>query len=156
MSWGKRALLLTALAIFQAQLTAAAPPFEQPRSFAFLQNRGGIAIAPVERKNGHWWLPVKCNVSGIKTITVAPSVIHASLAWSKSVARIEDNAIYLQVYTAMQGNRAPSAECGPAQLRRARRGSYPVYYVDPLPEGEEESTKLPAERLHLLANVTIQ
>jgi hypothetical protein len=148
--------LLTALAMSQAPLSSAAPPFEQPRGFAFLQNRGGIAIAPVERKNGDWLLPVQCNVSGIKTITVAPSVIHASLAWSKSVARIEENTIYLQVYTAMQGSRAPSAECGPAQLRRARPGSYQVYYLDPAPEGEDQAASPPAERLHLLDTITIR
>ncbi len=148
--------LLTVLAIGQTPPTAAAPPFEQPRSFAFLQNRGGIAIAPVERKNGDWLLPVACNVSGIKTITVTPSVIHASLAWSKSVARIEEKTIYLQVFTAMQGSRAPSAECGPAPLRRARPGSYQVYYLDPPPEGEDEPASPPAERLHLLDTITIR
>jgi hypothetical protein len=147
---------MTVLAIGQTQLAAAAPPFEQPRSFAFLQNRGGIAIAPVERKNGGWWLGVECNVSGIKTITVTPSVIHASLAWSKSVARIEENTIYLQVYTAMQGNRAPSAQCGPAQLKRARPGSYQVYYVDPAAEGQNDPDRPPPERLHLLATITIR
>ncbi len=155
MCWRIRALV-AALAIIQAQLTVAEPPFEQARSYAFLQHRGGIAIAPVERKNGDWWLPVECNVSGIKTITVTPSVIHASLAWSKSVARIEEQTIYLQVYTAMQGSRAPSAECGPAQLRRARRGNYQVYYVDPAPEEQDQADKPPAERLHLLDTITIR
>ncbi len=148
-------LLIGLLVLTQVQLATAAPPFEQARSFAFLQERGGIEIAPVERKNNSWWLPVQCNVSGIKAITVTPSVIHSSLAWSKTVARIEEKTIYLQVYTAMQGSRAPSAVCGPAQLQRARAGTYQVYYLDPPLDGEEERDAPHADSLHLLATVTI-
>jgi hypothetical protein len=140
----QKMLIVVALALLLCgQRSLAAPPFEQARSLAFLQDRGGIAVDKVFRKNGDWLLPVACNVSGIKTITTTPTTIHASLAWSKSVAWIEEGHIYLQVFTAMQGPRAPSAECGPAALRHTQRGVYPVYFVDP-----DETT-------HLLTSVEI-
>ena len=107
------------------------PPFEQPRSLAFLQARGGILVQQSFRKNNRWWLEVQCNVSGIKTISVAPTTIHSGLAWSKSVASVDGDRIYLQVFTAVQGTQAPSANCGPAALQRVEPQFYQLYYVDP-------------------------
>jgi hypothetical protein len=107
------------------------PPFEQPRSLAFLNQRGGISIDQPLRKNNQWMLPVNCNVSGIKAITTQPNVIHSGLAWSKSVARIEDERILLTVMTGVQGSRAPSAICGPAPLKRLYHERYEVLYLDP-------------------------
>jgi hypothetical protein len=107
------------------------PPFEQARSLAFLQARGGILVEQSFRKNNRWWLAVECNVSGIKAITVTPTTIHSGLAWSKSIASIDGDRIYLQVFTAVQGTQAPSANCGPAALQRVEAQSYQVYYLDP-------------------------
>lgn len=120
------------LALCLAQFAYAVnPPFEQPRSLNFIQNRGGIIVDSTYRKNNRWWLTVSCNVSGIKKFTHTPNHIHAGLAWSKSVAVIEDGAILLTVYTAQQGTRAPSAVCGDAVLSRFDPGYYKVYYLDP-------------------------
>ena len=110
---------------------AADPPFAQQRSYAFLEQRGGLSIDQPYRKNNRWYLPVHCNVSGIKAITTPPRVIHSGLAWSASVARVEDRHILLTVVTAMQGSRAPSAVCGPAPLRHLDSGHYEVLYLDP-------------------------
>lgn len=109
----------------------AAPPFEQARSLAFLQARGGILVEQSFRKNNRWWLQVVCNVSGIKTISVVPTTIHSGLAWSKSTATVDGDRIYLQIFTAVQGTQAPSAICGPAALQRVAAQSYQVYYLDP-------------------------
>lgn len=117
------------------------PPFEQPRSLAFIEDRGGLALTETYRKNNRWWLGVECNVSGIKTISETPRTLHSGLAWSKSVATVEDDRIYLTVFTAVQGPQAPSANCGDAPLARVERKVYPVYYVDP------------DEQTHLLGNV---
>lgn len=119
------------IGLLATHTSSAAPPFEQPRSYAFIEDRGGLLLKPSYRKNNRWWLAVDCNVSGIKTITVAPRTIHSGLAWSKSVAIIEEDKIYLTVYTAVQGPRAPSAICGDAPLDYLPRGHYPVYYRDP-------------------------
>ena len=124
-------LLLALLCLGSSPLRAITPPFEQPRSLGFIEQRGGLAVDRPYRKGNYWVLPVVCNVSGIKTITVAPEVIHAGLAWSKSVALIEDGHIYLTVLTAQQGTLAPSAQCGPARLERFSQQHYEVYYRDP-------------------------
>jgi hypothetical protein len=122
--------LIAAAALLLASAASATPPFEQARSLAFINARGGLLVERVFRKNGGWWLDVQCNVSGIKSVSTTPSTLHAGLAWSKSVARVEAGRIYLQVFTAMQGSEAPSANCGPARLRRADPGVYQIYYLD--------------------------
>jgi hypothetical protein len=124
-------LIIAAALLAAATASQATPPFEQARSLAFIEARGGIRIEQTFRKNNRWWLTVECNVSGIKTITVTPTTIHSGLAWSKSSARVEGDAIYLQVFTAVQGSQAPSAVCGPAPLQHVPPQVYRVYYVDP-------------------------
>jgi hypothetical protein len=123
------------LALGAAGAQAATPPFEQPRSLAFLQQRGGLNVTEPYRKSNRWYLPVSCNVSGIRKVTRPAEVLHAGLAWSRSTASVEGEAIYLTVYTAQQGSMAPSAECGPARLQRLSGPHYEVYYRDP--DGEE-------------------
>ena len=126
---------LTRIAMLSASISitshAADPPFAQARSLAFLLERGGIRIDQPVRKNNQWYLPVICNVSGIKAISRPPQVIHSGLAWSESIARVGESEIDVSVITAMQGSRAPSALCGPASLQRITSGSYQVFYLDP-------------------------
>ena len=125
------ARLVLLSAIISVASHASDPPFAQSRSLAFLLERGGVRVDQPVRKNNQWSLPVVCNVSGIKTITRPPRVIHSGLAWSESIARIEGDRIEITVVTAMQGSRAPTAICGPAALPRNSRGSYQVFYRDP-------------------------
>ena len=119
------------LGLLMTAAAAAAPPFEQPRSLGFLQQRGGIAAGDPYRKGNRWLLPVTCNVSGIATVTTTPTVIHSGLAWSKTLATVEDGRIFITVLTAQQGPEAPSAQCGPARLRRFYDHRYEVWYRDP-------------------------
>ncbi len=126
-----RTALIVVFVLATASANAVTPPFEQSRSLAFIRDRGGLALGEPYRKNNTWWLALECNVSGIKTITDTPVNIHSGLAWSKSVARLEEKRIYLTVFTAVQGTQAPSAICGDAPLPRVSAGVYQVYYVDP-------------------------
>lgn len=114
-----------------AQAASFEARFEQPRSWAFMQNRGGIALQPAFNEGGHWFLPVRCNVSGIEAITITPRTLHSKLAWRQTSASVEDGRIYLVIITAQQGPRAPSAVCGPARLEATHAGDYEVFYRDP-------------------------
>ena len=131
MNWIKPIAYICAAALLAGSSQASDPPFAQQRSLAFLEQRGGLSIDQPYRKSNRWYLPVHCNVSGIKAITRPPAVIHAGLAWSQSLAQIEERRILLTVVTAMQGSRAPSAVCGPALLPRLDTGIYQVYYLNP-------------------------
>ncbi|MGI9286942.1 MAG: hypothetical protein ACR2P1_16270 [Pseudomonadales bacterium] len=105
--------------------------FDQPVSWEFMQNRGGIALEPAFREAGHWFLPVRCNVSGIKAITTTPRILHAKRAWRRTSAVIEDGRIYVVIVATKQGLKAPSAVCGPAKLEAVQPGDYEVIYRDP-------------------------
>ena len=105
--------------------------FDKPVSWEFMQNRGGIALEPAFREAGHWFLPVRCNVSGIKAITTAPRILHAKLAWRQTRAVLEGGRIYVVIVTTKQSLEAPSAVCGLAKLDAAQPGDYEVIYRDP-------------------------
>lgn len=124
-------LLIAAISLTWSATCLASPDFEQPRELSYIEDRGGLRLTEPYKKNNRWWLALECNVSGIKKITVTPKTIHSGLAWSKSVANVDENRIYLSIYTAMQGPRAPSAACGDAPLAHAPGGVYQVYYLDP-------------------------
>lgn len=119
------------LALLGATGAGASPPFEQPRSLGFLQQRGGIQVGTPYRKGNAWLLPVVCNVSGITRISTTPTIIHAGLAWSRTMATLEEGRIVITVLTAQQGTQAPSAQCGPARLRHYRGEYSGVWYRDP-------------------------
>lgn len=137
------AVLTLAMTCAVAQSAAFEPRFEQPRSWAFMQNRGGIALEPAFNEAGHWFLPVRCNVSGIEAVTTAPRTLHSNLAWRQTSASVKDGRIYLVIVTAQQGPGAPSAVCGPAKLEALHAGDYEVFYRDP--DGS----------LHSMGNVSI-
>lgn len=124
-------LIISFTALLSTSSSAIEPPFEHPRSFAFLEQRGGVRIAPIYRKHNRWVLPVECNVSGIQATTQQPTVIHAGLAWSRNITRIDGDRILLTVVTATQGTQAPSAICGDAPLIRLYEERYEVFYLDP-------------------------
>lgn len=122
------ALLFIVAAGFAA---AATPDFIHARSWRFIAERGGLSVGDPVSVRGGYQLPVTCNVSGIDTVTMRPTVIHSGLAWWKSAVRIESDLIELTVLTAEQGPNAPSARCGPADLGDIASGKYHVVYRDP-------------------------
>ncbi len=128
----KTCVVLTLIAVCAAAQSASFDDrFDQPVSWEFMQNRGGIALEPAFREARHWFLPVRCNVSGIKAITTAPRILHAKRAWRRTSAVIEDGRIYVVIVATKQGLKAPSAACGPAKLEAAQPGDYEVFYRDP-------------------------
>ncbi|MGI9296046.1 MAG: hypothetical protein ACR2PS_18840 [Pseudomonadales bacterium] len=124
------AMLTLAMICATAQSASFEPRFQQQRSWAFMQNVGGIALEQAFNEAGHWFLPVSCNVSGIKAVTTTPRTLHSKLAWWQTKASVEDGRIYLTIVTALQGLRAPTSICGPAKLEAVHAGDYDVFYRD--------------------------
>ena len=115
-------------AIFAAMLVAAglstySAALAQARDWAFVQSVGGLAIDAPVQKNGSWLLPIRCNVSGLETVTVRPSTLNSGLGCSVS-ARVEGQSILLTVATRLDS----SAACPPVNLGPLAKGRYTVFY----------------------------
>lgn len=123
--------LLALLANACLQAPAYAEDYIEPRSWHFLNARGGIEIEKPFRKGGQWLLPVKCNVSGIKTINTKPAIRHSQLAWAETTVKVDGFSIYLTINTARQSPDYPTARCGAAVIGYLEPGVYDVLYLDP-------------------------
>jgi len=106
--------------------TMSSPASAQSRDWAFVQSVGGLVVGEPSHQNGAWYLPIRCNVSGIQATTTKPTSLHSALACS-TVARLEDQAIVLTVVTRAPTSDA-SAACPPARLGVVPKGRYKVFY----------------------------
>ena len=102
------------------------PVWGQARDWAFVQSVGGLSIGEPFHKDGSWHLPVRCDVSGLRTITTKPTSLNSALTCS-TVARVEKDAIYIAVITRLPGSQN-SAACPPARLGSIANGRYKVFY----------------------------
>ena len=111
------------------------PVSAQSRDWFFVQSVGGLAIGEPMKKDGTWYLPIRCNVAGIEAITTKPTALHSALACS-TIVRFEDQAIVLSVSTGV----GSSAKCPPAKLGAIAKGRYKVFYsgssAERIPIGE--------------------
>ena len=103
----------------------------RPRSLDFIEARGGITVGVPEQANGGWRLPLGCDLSGVSSVNERGNVLHSGLAWWRSAAVIENQRIYLTIETNVQGMRASSARCGPAELGYIGQGVYELHYRNP-------------------------
>lgn len=133
----KKSLLIVLLIFSQGALCAL---LGEERDWEFIQSVGGIAIGePILEKN-NWFLPVKCNVAGLKEITVKPTMLNSGLDWADTEVRIKGDVIYLSIETALVGMGGKSSDCGPAKLGEIKSGKYSVMYLSP-----DKSTNLIGE-----------
>lgn len=103
----------------------------EERDWEFIQSVGGISIGkPVVEKND-WLIPVKCNVAGLREITVKPTMLNSALVWADTEVRIKGDVIYLSIETAVVGMGGESSNCGPAKLGKIEPGKYSVMYLSP-------------------------
>lgn len=98
--------------------------FAQARDWAFVQSVGGLAVEQPFRQDGRWFLPVRCDVSGIQAVTAKPSVLNSGIGCS-TVARVEGRAILLRVETRL----VSPAKCPPVDLGASLNGRYTVFYA---------------------------
>lgn len=101
------------------------------QSWEMVQSVGGLRVDnPVTQADGTVFLPVICNVSGLETITVKPTMHGSSLVVRKIAVKCRKDKIQLQVVTCVVDNRHTSATKG-VDLGRLKKGTYLVEYLNP-------------------------
>ena len=117
-------MVITFLTVYACSMIA------EPQSWSFIESVGGIAVDPPVRADRSWVLPVRCDVSGLKTITIKPAKVNSGIACQNIRAEVEGSFIYLTVLTTIAGG-GRNAECPPALLGQVVSGTYRVFYRGP-------------------------
>ena len=103
----------------------------EDQDWSFIQGVGGIAIHQPYRSKGNVIIPVDCDVSGLRTITIKPTRVNSGIIVKgvKSVRR--NSTIYLQVATTVARGDGTTAACPSAKLADIPPGKYDVVYGMP-------------------------
>ncbi len=101
------------------------------QSWEEMQAVGGLRVDdPATQPDGRIFLPVLCNVSGLETITVKPTMMNSALVVRKIDGRVRGGKIQIQVVTGLIDHRHTTRPKGVA-LGRLKKGVYPVEYRNP-------------------------
>src|ERR1700690_3400101 len=93
----------------------------EPQGWSFIESVGGIVVGPPVRVDHSWVLPVRSDVSGLKSITRMPTMINSGMACRSVRAEVEGRMIYLTLLTTLAGPRR-NAECPAALLGQVASG----------------------------------
>jgi len=119
------------LAAALISLLGASSAIGEVASWNTLLSVGGFAIGQPTKSSSGWVLPVRGDVSGLKTITVKPTQMNSGIACLETRASLRGSTITLQVTTGVAGN-GHNAECPAAELGNIAPGTYVVQYQGPL------------------------
>jgi hypothetical protein len=111
---------------------------KETRSWQFVQSVGGMKVS-VKDTN----LVVDCDVSGLRKVTVEPTMVNSGIGVDKLKHKRDGNTISLTLVTRMIG-KGVSTSPKPIDLAAYADGEYSIEYLDP------DGTK------HALAKVTLQ
>ena len=103
--------------------------------WSFIQGVGGIAIRAPYRTKGGVVLPVDCDVSGLRAITLKPTRVNSGLVVRNIRTVRLGTTIYLNVMTTVASSAHTSAACGLAELGDVPTGTYTVIYGNPSAPG---------------------
>jgi hypothetical protein len=98
---------------------------QKHRDWNFIQAVGGMKANLVERR-----LFVSCDVSGLKTITVKPTLVNSGIGVRKLRCSRVGNTIQLSVVTSVI-EKGMRTDCGSVDLDAYPAGTYSVVYLDP-------------------------
>ena len=98
----------------------------------FVQSVGGISVGTPHRDAaGNVTLPINCDVSGTRAITVQPTTINSGLVCERPRVRVQGQSVYITICSSIPSERYPSARCPDADLGPLAPGTYCVYYGEP-------------------------
>lgn len=123
----------TVIAVMLPILVMSATAFAEEQNWKFVQSVGGISVGFPALASDGWSLPIDCDISGLKKVTVKPTVLNSGIACKSVAANVEGHNIYLTVNTSIAGS-GRNAQCPPASLGHIPKGEYTVYYRG---EGEQ-------------------
>ena len=124
-----RAMIRLALLIAMLSVASCSVVADQ-RDWDFVQSVGGIAFDSPVQGSGGWILPVQADVSGIRPITVKPTLLNSALACKSVEASVDGRVIYLTLVTGVVSQRRTPI-CPAAELGWLDPGSYSVIYRGP-------------------------
>jgi hypothetical protein len=102
------------------------------RNWEFIQSVGGISVGTPQRDaGGNVSLPINCDVSGIRAITVNPTTSNSGLVCEEPRVRVQEQSVYITICTSISSERNPSAQCPDADLGHLAPGRYAVFYGVP-------------------------
>lgn len=131
MKQGFLLLVVFILSIESGFANAGASDWFYGRSWEFIESVGGIAInTPSRVRNCAVFLPVTCDVSGLKSVTKKPTSMNSSLVVTDIDKKIEGNEILLSVKTGLASKLKTSA-CSGVELGDIPAGDYQVFYLGP-------------------------
>jgi hypothetical protein len=123
--------LLAILVLFSSPLLGHATLLGTEQTWDFMQSVGGISLGTPEKKGNRWFLPLLCDVSGLKEFTVKPTLLNFALVWNDTEAEVADQEILVTIETGVVNLSGKSTACGAAELGYVKLGKYRVIYRDP-------------------------
>jgi hypothetical protein len=103
----------------------------ETRDWAFIQSVGGISIGqPVNTQDG-WYLPVNCDVSGLRTITTKPTQLNSALVCQRVLTSEDGDTLFISVQTSVVDGKLETPSCRAVNIGNLKRGRYSIKYKDP-------------------------
>jgi hypothetical protein len=100
----------------------------EQRDWAFIQSVGGLAVGESQKQaDGTHRLPINCDVSGLKQVTIKPTLINSALAVRETCHAVRGQTIQLWIKTCVIDSRhSPAAP--DVVLKNIPPGRYQVQY----------------------------
>jgi hypothetical protein len=106
----------------------------------FIQEVGGIKTGiPLETEDG-FYLPVKCNISGLDSLTVKPKTLNSALSCLKIKSSIHHHSIYIELVVGIAISKKDNCNCKAFRLGDLEPGTYTVNYGDRSSSGHQIGT----------------
>lgn len=102
----------------------------EPVGWSFVQSVGGIALGEVTVVDGNYSLAIEADVSGLKEVTIKPTLVNSALICERTSATVKNQAIYLTINKGIV-REGYSTSCQAAELGRLIDGTYQVFYESP-------------------------
>lgn len=101
----------------------------EKRDWDFVQSIGGISVNPPLQTPEGWSLPINCDVSGLRRVTVKPSTLNSALVCSNVTVSQTGNRIFITVQTALvRQDKTTTSSCGAVPLGNLKPGEYEILY----------------------------
>ena len=102
----------------------------ETENWDFIQKVGGIKTeTPLETENG-FYLPVKCNVSGLDSVTIKPTTLNSALSCLRIKSTVNGYTIHLKVIAGLAVTKKSDCNCKAVRIGDLEPGNYIVYYGD--------------------------
>ena len=97
---------------------------QERQDWNFIQSVGGMKVSAKEKV-----LHVECNVSGLRKVTVEPTMVNSGMGVRKLKHQRVGNVIQLSLITSVL-EKGKSSDCSPIDLSAYPDGTYSVQYLD--------------------------